>query len=96
MSSEEKQREYHSQSALEALRILDAIQQTPTSELVHKADKISKLDAMARKALALEEHKPAVVVNVGLLADLSQRRRTLKAQVESPASVPVLQDIEAT
>ena len=59
MSSEEKQREYHSQSALEALRILDAIQQTPTSELVHKADKISKLDAMARKALALEEQKPA-------------------------------------
>lgn len=85
MSSEEKQREYHSQSALEALRILDAIQQTPTSELVHKADKISKLDAMARKALALEEQKPAVVVNVGLLAGLSERRR-LKAQVEPAAS----------
>jgi hypothetical protein len=78
MTFDEKQVEYHNKASLEALRILDAIAQTPTDELVQRADKISKLDAVARKALALEEHKPTVVVNVGLLNDLSQRR-TLKA-----------------
>lgn len=78
MTFDEKQAEYYNDSSFNALRILDAIAQTPTDELVQKADKISKLDAVARKALALEEHKPTVVVNVGLLNDLSQRR-TLKA-----------------
>ncbi len=94
MSFDEKQREYHTQSALEALRILDAIRNTPTSDLVQRADKISKLDAMARKALNLDEHKPSVVVNVGLLSNLATRRR-LKASSatvlhNTADSVPVL------
>jgi hypothetical protein len=62
-----RSKKYHFKASVKALRILEAIESTPTATLVPQADKIAKLDATARKALVLEEHEPAVVVNVGLL-----------------------------
>ena len=70
---EAQQTAYATGSAREAIRMLDAIRSTPTTDLVRQADKIHKLDATARKALALEEHKPAVIVNVGLLSAIADR-----------------------
>jgi hypothetical protein len=62
-----RSKKYHFKASVKALRILTVIQHTPTSELVRQADNIAKLDATARNALALEEHEPVVVINVGLL-----------------------------
>jgi hypothetical protein len=51
LTLEEKEAEYHFKASVEALRILIAIEQTPTCELVRRRpDKIDKLDATARKA----------------------------------------------
>ena len=68
--------------------MLEAIKQTPTGDLVRQADKIAKLDATARKALALEEHRPKVVVNVALLAQLGERKRTIAVQEVSARELP--------
>ena len=51
-----------------ALRVAYTVKGLPSQSLIVNADKIAKLDSVARKALNLEENKPAVVVNVGLLA----------------------------
>jgi hypothetical protein len=75
MTFDEKQNEVHTRLATEALRFVAAIESMPTTALVQHADKIAKLATEARKALSLEEHRPQVVVNVGLLHDLSERRR---------------------
>jgi hypothetical protein len=62
-----RSKKYHFKASVKALRILEAIESTPTAALVPRADKIAKLDATARKDLALEEHEPVVIVSVGLL-----------------------------
>jgi hypothetical protein len=85
---EQKQEHYHTGASNEALRMLEAIKQTPTGDLVRQADKIAKLDATARKALALEEHKPKVVVNVALLTQIAERRRIIAAQEVSTPKLP--------
>jgi len=54
---------------------LKRFQDAPTTALVQQADKIAKVDGLARKALRLEWHKPVVVGNVGHLPDLAERRR---------------------
>jgi transposase-like protein len=64
----EKQTIYREGSATQALRILELIQTIEDEELLARADKIEKLDKIARKALNLEQPLPAVVVNVAMLA----------------------------
>jgi hypothetical protein len=92
MTFEEKQNEVHTRLATEALRFVAAIESMPTTALVQHADKIAKLATEARKALSLEEHRPQVVVNVGLLHDLSERRRAklLAKQNGTPRAVQVV------
>jgi hypothetical protein len=51
-----------------ALRFAYTVKSLSPQGLIVNADKIKKLDETARKALNLEESKPRVVVNVGLLA----------------------------
>lgn len=68
----EKQTSYKDRLAIQALRIADAIETLPTLSLIGAADKVEKLDKIARKALCLETASPAVVVNVALLSQGSQ------------------------
>ena len=54
---------------------METIESTPTAALVPQADKIAKLDSVALKTLALQEHRPVVVVNGRGAPDLAERRR---------------------
>jgi hypothetical protein len=69
-----KQERFHAGTVTEALPMLSVIEQTPTAALVTQADKIARLHATASKALQLEEHRLAVVVNVGLLHNFGECR----------------------
>lgn len=64
----EKQSEYETKMADEALRLPAMMAGLTDKELLASADKIAKLDATNRKALKLESDKPGVVVNVALLS----------------------------
>ena len=86
----EKQQAYLDLMANESLRAALAIQSVPHAALVQNSDKIKKLDEVARKALRLEENKPQVVVNVGLLAQASGVTRL----IEKPAMVIAEQTLE--
>ncbi len=44
-----RSKKYHFKASVKALRILEAIESTPTAALVPQADKIAKLDATARR-----------------------------------------------
>jgi hypothetical protein len=74
LTLEEKQAEYDSKASVEALRILEAIESTPTAALVPQADKIAKLDSVARKTLALGEHRPVVVGQRRVAPDVAERQ----------------------
>ncbi len=87
---EGKQSQAHGRLATESLRFIEAIEACPTDLLIARADKVSKLASEARKSLQLEEAKPLVVVNVGLLHALSERRR---AKQLASALPPALQDV---
>jgi transposase-like protein len=75
LTFEQKRTRYAQMMADHALRVAYAVRSLSPQGLVVNADKIKKLDETARKALNLEENKPTVVVNVGLLHALSERRR---------------------
>ncbi len=64
--------ETHSQAA--ALRIARIIKRTPDAQLIASADKIEKLDKIARKALKLESEKPRMAINIRMLAEGKIRR----------------------
>jgi transposase-like protein len=68
LSFEEKQRRYTEMMSNHALRVATVVKNLSSQALILNADKISKLDSVARKALNLEENKPMMVINVGLLA----------------------------
>jgi transposase-like protein len=68
LTFEEKQARYGEMMAEHALRFAYTVKSLSPQGLIVNADKIKKLDETARKALNLEERKPRVVVNVGLLA----------------------------
>jgi len=54
--------------ATQAIRIAEEIKKLPAHSLIAQADKLAKLDAIARKALKLEADKPASIVAVAFLA----------------------------
>jgi hypothetical protein len=81
----EKQTRYGQMMADHALRVAYTVKALPSQSLIVNADKIAKLDSVARKALNLEENKPAVVVNVGLLA------RALPSRLVEAIAIPTLE-----
>jgi hypothetical protein len=83
----EVQARYKSTMAAQALRIAAAIQSTPDGLLIGRAEKIEKLDKIARKALDLEQPSPPVVVNIGLLSQ-SPPQRTLPV-IDANIAIPL-------
>ena len=81
----EKQARYTEMMSDHALRVAYTVGSLSPQGLLINADKISKLDSVARKALNLEESKPPVVVNVALLAQSAPPRLVIEAQ-KAPAA----------
>jgi hypothetical protein len=65
----EAQVEYEVYTKATALRIARIIKRTPDAQLIANADKIEKLDKIARKALKLESEKPRMAINIRMLAE---------------------------
>jgi hypothetical protein len=65
----EAQVEYETNSHAAALRIARIIKNTPDAQLIASADKIEKLDKIARKALKLETEKPRAAINIAMLTN---------------------------
>ncbi len=65
----EAQVEYENYTQATALRIARIIKRTPDAQLIASADKIEKLDKIARKALKLETDKPRMAINIRMLAE---------------------------
>jgi transposase-like protein len=70
----EAQVEYENYTKAAALRIARIIKRTPDAQLIASADKIEKLDKIARKALKLESEKPRMAINIRMLAEGKIRR----------------------
>src|SRR5437868_577743 len=70
----EAQVEYENYTKATALRIARIIKRTPDAQLIASADKIEKLDKIARKALKLESEKPRMAINIRFLAEGKVRR----------------------
>jgi hypothetical protein len=88
LTFEQKQARYAQMMADHALRVAHTVSSLSPQGLIVNADKIKKLDETARKALHLEENQPAMVVNVALLAQISERKRTIAAQEVSVPKLP--------
>jgi transposase-like protein len=65
---EEKQAHFREQMAVQALRIPVILASMSRDDLVKNADRLHKLESIARRALNLEEPTPAPVINIGLLS----------------------------
>ena len=65
----EAQVDYETHSHATALRIARIIKRTPDAQLIASADKLEKLDKIARKALKLESEKPRMAINIRMLAE---------------------------
>jgi len=65
----EAQVDYEKYTQATALRIARIIKRTPDAQLIASADKIEKLDKIARKALKLENEKPRMAINIRMLAE---------------------------
>ena len=74
MPFDEKQDRYTETMATQALRIAEEIKKLPAKMLILHADKLAKLDAIARKALKLETEKPTSIVAVAFLAAPAEPR----------------------
>jgi hypothetical protein len=101
LTFEEKQARYGDIMAEHALRFAYTVKSLPPQALIVNADKIKKLDETARKALNLEESKPRVVVNVGLLASPlpaipPRPALTIETAGELPGPAPEVTDGEFT
>jgi hypothetical protein len=80
----EAQVDYETHSHETALRIARIIKRTPDAQLIANADKLEKLDKIARKALKLEVDKPRSAINIKLLAAGGLSRLQIASSV--PAS----------
>ena len=65
----EAQVDYENYNQAAALRVARIIKRTPDAQLIASADKIEKLDKIARKALKLESEKPRMAINIRMLAE---------------------------
>jgi len=82
----EAQVDYETHSHETALRIARIIKRTPDAQLIANADKLEKLDKIARKALKLEVDKPRSAINLRLLASGNVAR--LRIASDEPAAEP--------
>ena len=82
----EAQVDYETHSHETALRIARIIKRTPDAQLIANADKLEKLDKIARKALKLEVDKPQSAINIKLLANGNLPRLVIKSG--EPAAEP--------
>jgi len=82
----EAQVEYENYTKATALRIARIIKRTPDAQLIANADKIEKLDKIARKALKLESEKPPMAINIRTLAEGKIGRLAIASGV--PAAEP--------
>jgi transposase-like protein len=82
----EAQVEYETHSHATALRIARIIKRTPDAQLIASADKLEKLDKIARKALKLETDKPRMAINIAMLANGRLPRLLIKSG--EPAAEP--------
>ena len=82
----EAQVEYENYTQATALRIARIIKRTPDAQLIASADKIEKLDKIARKALKLESEKPRMAINIRMLAEGKMPRLAIPSGV--PATQP--------
>lgn len=82
----EAQVEYENYTKATALRIARIIKRTPDAQLIASADKIEKLDKIARKALKLESEKPPMAINIRMLAEGKIARLAIASGV--PAGEP--------
>ena len=89
LSLSEAQIEYESFTKATALRIARIIKRTPDAQLIASADKIEKLDKIARKALKLESEKPRMAINIRMLAE-GKVARLANASGEPAAEPPAL------
>jgi hypothetical protein len=85
----EAQVDYETHSHETALRIARIIKRTPDAQLIANADKLEKLDKIARKALKLENEKPRIAINIRMLAE-GKIRRLANASDEPAAEPPAL------
>lgn len=67
LSLEEKQTTYKDIMANQALRSALTIQSVPSASLFQNADRVKKLDEVARRALGIEEAKPPCVINLAFM-----------------------------
>jgi transposase-like protein len=85
----EAQLDYETHTQATALRIARIIKRTPDAQLIASADKVEKLDKIARKALKLETEKPRSAINIRLLASGMVSRLQI-ASGEPAAEPPAL------
>jgi transposase len=88
LTFEEKQTRYDEMMSEHALRFAYVVKGLSPQGVVVNADKISKLDTVARKALKLEESRPAVLLNVALLARPMPSRLVEAREIPNPELPP--------
>ena len=91
LTFEEKQTRYDCMMADHALRVAYTVRSLSPQGLIVNADKIAKLDSVARKALNLEESKPPVVVNIALLSQSEPPQPTIGTRQIPPPELPTNQ-----
>jgi transposase-like protein len=92
LSLSEAQVDYETHSQAAALRIARLIKRTPDAQLIASADKIEKLDKIARKALKLETEKPRSAINIRLLASGMVSRLQIASGTPAKESPSLLED----
>lgn len=83
----EQQAQFESGSRAQALRVPLIMAGMTDRELVSAADKLSKLDAIARKALKLTEDKPHVLVQIALLNNQTDKPARLGDKQATRATI---------
>lgn len=86
----EAQNLYESLMQIEAVKFADSLAAMPAALKLASADKIDKLDKVARKALKIETEKPRMAINLRLLAEGKVPRLAIASAVpgaEPPALV---------
>jgi len=64
----EKQANFRDRMAIQALRVPELMATMSPHELLKNADRLYKLETIARRALNLEEPTPSPIINIGLLS----------------------------
>jgi hypothetical protein len=95
LSFSEKQSMYEEMASDSAMRAALVMQRASDATLVSQAEKISKMDSTARKALRLETRKPSVVVNVALLSGAETRRSVACPVTREPLAIDETPAIQA-